>query len=1256
MTFNIEQEELTEYGKLDVPLPAFEIAYNNARRYLSDTMDENTDAIFQNQIDIFYEETGITVDAPKDALDKYMIKHGLRAPDMLRQIESEHGINGKQWVYSLAVNDFYAKMYSFKNKPEYKNNSFIQDFVTSDEELKNMLADQSMNHQYAAMLLEDNDYKNGWDQFFGSTRAHLGDKPMMLYMASLPLLATPIGMMSSALLRIAAWTAEGALGGVIIEGHAQKTARKYKEAIDLRITNPAVQKELERFGVDWKNLGITEEELNQRIETVFLMGALFGGTVGIISEGVRRLVNTTMAGDKAARQQILDLSQEIQTTGMNDEIIQNLSKTELVEHFRKIIKASNDVNFNKTYMPASTALIKPIKNIPNAIKEIETKLLKEGESLTPKQTRTLEGLMKYNNYSVEFHNSIINNQLLKRPVDGGDWVLRLDALSADDVLKNADEILTNFKRIQTDSANEKWFMSTLMGKKSGLRNFLDKDEYLKNLSKNKNERNQQILDDLALVNLLNGVMTQYLKFPTRGIGKIVGRGKKQSMQKIITDVLEVSYGRDILPKNIVSVQRATRQDFMNRLDIEALHTTKIKDINKFHGHNIIREIFEKGSTTDTKAALLAKQLTLMFDDIHNVASKNGMTWDKLNNFFPQTHVSHKVGKVSQEQWIDDIFPELNKTRTAKMYDIDPDDSNLDVLLREKLAEAYDNILHGDTKSAFANVDEGFKLRLKNAHSRVLFFKDADSWLRYNKQYGKDILVSLDDYMDHASMEIAMLRIFGPNPIRNAKRLEKFARDFDAKAKITDSKNNQFSRMFDHLSGSEFAIDGQGLAKLASETRALLVTAQLGGAYIMTLVDLSYGALTRMLNGMPAHKTLNNYIRFISGSKNSKALAREARVVSHEIGDELKNASRFSGEKFDTGYMSWASNKLMKVSLLAPGTAAARTAFKFEFQFHLKKLSKRTYDDAIRDKNIAYMYKRYGITKADHQALSKTKLYTSKYDSKVEYLRVGDIQDQAIRHKWYAYMFAETESSVPTMMARSRAFMMGGTRPGTGIGEVTRSFWLFKNFPMTIIFSQIARATNVMMTHPSHAARVAYPLGLITFTTFLGTFAYQLKNILKGEDPAPMNASTLAKGLMHGGGTGFYGDILLNDTSQYGRSTVGAVLGPVAGLINDLSKLGLTPVHNALYRNKNSLDKVTPQLAHLLGKYTPFNQLWYTRYAAHSLIFDNLKKHVDPQYNEKKKRHLKKLQKEHRGKWAGENFSIERSPKWGNIKSWQPVKD
>ena len=1257
MTFFIEPEELTRFDKLDIPLSAkeeYDIVYADQKRFLFDSIHDDTHEIYKEQIKIVEDLTGETILHPHDALDQFITQHGPTAQSKITQMGLDAGMDGREYLETKAKHAFYDKMYQIKNNPLYKNDPFVQRFVTSDEELDNLLADEAINNAYANSLLENNDYKSGFIDFMGRSAAQLTDTPTLLYMASIPLIALPIGMLGNALLRTAAWVGEGAIGATIIEGTQQSTTRKLMEKIDLRLTNPAIRNELQEFGINPDNLNFTEEQLNKRLELAWITGAIGGGGVALLGEGARILVRNIMKGDAATIQAIEHMVSDVKNSGLNETIVKNMTADELVLHFKKLAKEANEINFNKKYQPQIHTVKQPITDFNKAIQEIETKLLAEGEKLTTNQKRTLQGLMRYHNYSVDLHNSIVNNQLLKYTAENGEWSLRIGDINAETLLKNAEELANNFKKIKTNDADEKWFMSTLTGFKSGLRDFLNKDDYLKSLSKNADERNAQILDDLALVNLLNAVMKQYANVPKRRLKRTLGLVKtRQSMQEIITDVLEVSYGRDVISGNITSMQRATRQDFMNRLDIPELHTMDIKKINKFHGHNIVREIYGE-STGDSAASMLAKQITLMFDDIHEVATKYGMTWNKLDNFFPQIHVGYKVGQTQKNVWVDEIFPALDLEKTGKLLDIDPEDVNFDELMKARLSEIYDNIVLGDTKSAFANVNENFKLTLKNAHSRKLFFKDADSFLNYNKKYGKDILHLLDDYMNHASMEISMLRIFGPNVVRNAKRLERFARDFDARAGLKVGEKEKFSRMFDHLSGAEFARKGHKAAGAMSELRALLVTAQLGSAYIMTLADLSYGALTRLISGMPATKTVGSYVKFLANSKNTKALAREARVVAHEIGEELKNSGRFAGEKFENGYLSWAANKLMKVSLLAPGTAASRTAFKYEFQFHLRNIAQTPYDQL--DKNALFMYKRYGITKQDHAVLSKQKLYQSRYDKKVKYLRIGDIEDETVRHKFYAYMFAETEAAVPTVMARSRAFMMQGTRAGTGVGEVTRSFWLFKNFPMTIMYTQLARTANVMLTHPSHAARVGYPAGLLVFTTLMGTLLYQIRNLLKGEDPAVMNTATLTKGMMYGGGLGFFADVILQDTSQYGRSTMAGIAGPVYGLLDDIFRITFRPLHDALYRNKNSLDKLPADLTQFLAKYTPYNNLWYTRAMSNSLIFDNIRQHIDPKYNEKMRRREQRLYKEHRGIYIGPGFEFKRPPKWENIFEWKPPRD
>ena len=68
--------------------------------------------------------------------------------------------------------------------------------------------------------------------------------------------------------------------------------------------------------------------------------------------------------------------------------------------------------------------------------------------------------MRYHNYSVDLHNAVVKNQLLKYTSETGEWKLKLADTTEETLLKNADELVSNFKKIQSGSANEKWFLST----------------------------------------------------------------------------------------------------------------------------------------------------------------------------------------------------------------------------------------------------------------------------------------------------------------------------------------------------------------------------------------------------------------------------------------------------------------------------------------------------------------------------------------------------------------------------------------------------------------------------------------------------------------------------------------------------------------------------------------------------------------------------------------------------------------------------
>ena len=1263
MTFNIAKGFKPNNKTADVPLDfasQTEIFFNEEELMTQSHYDSEQQEILLETAKVITEITGEEFSDPyRGVIDNLELGVNMLVNHVNPSVE---GVQHDRYELIKNKHKIYNAAYSLKNDPKYKDDPFIKGLVASDEELKNVINNETLNNKHAARLMRESDYHSMGSEFTGAFGAQMTDPANLLYVASIPFVATGFGAVASVFGRIALWLGEGAISGVIIEEfQQQRGSRKVRDELDLHLTNPNIRKEIEKHGVDPDSLKLTDEELELRLTYAWMGGLILGGVGATVAEGGSVLFRKIMRGDAATLKTIDDAAEVVHKIQLNKQAIKNLSAEDLAEHVKKIAVAGHKVNFNKKYNLKNPAEKPLIEDLDKATDELAGALLKEGETLTKTERKRIKSLFKQHNYNVKTHNSVVKNQILKYQDESGEWKIEFGDTAAilkpDDLQKTAEDIVKNFSKIETSNADKKWLMTILNRKTAfGGRDVFNSNSYQKSLSKDLDVARIQQLDDQAILNLVDMAVKQYSNNATKRLGK------PQSMQEIIVDLLEVTYTRDVIPTNVSSIQRATLQDLMNRLDHPDLHKMDFKTTAKYDSDDFIKEIYNPGSTSNKAASIFARQAKLMLEDVRLIKNKLGGSIAKFEDYFPQVHHVDKVGKAGVGNWLKTIKDNINTEQVAKNLELDANAGNFEELLDQKLKDIYDNILLGDTKSSFVSrPPESGGIKMKGSEHRILVFKDAQSWLNYNNQFGKNPQDILSQYMDHAAMDIAFLKTMGPSVHTNAIKLNQFAKDFDKRngIKALNIGGSKFERVMDHLSGKEYStgFNNSGsdtLSFLGSETRAFLVSAQLGSAYIMTLADQTFGALTRILIGMPAAKGVGNYMRFIKNSKNSKMLAREAGVVAHEITEDLKNAGRLAGEQFGDGPMSWMAQKLMKVSLLAPGTTAARTSFKFEFQFHLTKIAQTNYN--LLDDKTLFMYKRYNITKADHDVLAKTKMYKSRYDHKVQYKRIGDIENPEVRQKFYSFMFAETETAVPTIMARSRSAMMNNTRRGTAQGEINRSFWLFKNFPMTIMYTQIARAINVTMTHPNVSMRVGYASGLIVGTTLTGTVLNNVREIIKGEEPSPINKATLGRGLMYGGGLGIFGDFFLHDTSKFGRSAMSSLAGPMFGLINDISSLGLNRLHGSLYENDAKVEKLPAELITFAKRYTPYNNLWFTRAATDRLIFENLSRTFDPDYKKKQKKYRKRLEKERRDVWLNPNLTIKKGANFGNFFSYKENRD
>lgn len=137
---------------------------------------------------------------------------------------------------------------------------------------------------------------------------------------------------------------------------------------------------------------------------------------------------------------------------------------------------------------------------------------------------------------------------------------------------------------------------------------------------------------------------------------------------------------------------------------------------------------------------------------------------------------------------------------------------------------------------------------------------------------------------------------------------------------------------------------------------------------------------------------------------------------------------------------------------------------------------------------------------------------------------------------------------------------GGTQAGTIRGEAARAMMQFKSFPIAMIsrhFRRMLETPQGLEGAPMLANRLAYAGAMMVSLTALGAIAFQTKQIVAGKDPVDMTTAKFwGRAAAQGGALGFYGDLLLADSTE-DRSTndpIFRLLGPTADSVAQIAEL------------------------------------------------------------------------------------------------------
>jgi hypothetical protein len=655
-----------------------------------------------------------------------------------------------------------------------------------------------------------------------------------------------------------------------------------------------------------------------------------------------------------------------------------------------------------------------------------------------------------------------------------------------------------------------------------------------------------------------------------------------------------------------------------------------ESLNKF-----VRAVYGE-AVDDAEIDQFGKDWLNMIEEMRVEFNRKGGSISKNERFlFPQNHNAEAIKKVGYDSWRDRILPKLDRSKMLDDLGRQLDDEQLE----QSLKHVYETITTGGLNKVkdFSVPRLGKKLSRRHSERRFLYFKNAESWIDYQNEFGRgDVFTTLTDYVNSMANDIAVMERLGPNPQTTFDALV-------AQVKKTDGMTGRQAFMSDALfktvTGRVNQGELTGVADVLQTTRNYLTASTLGKAFLSAISDIGFQAITSQYNRIPALKVMKRQISLMNPSNEAdRVFAVKLGLIADNWIGRAHAANRYA-DVYGVGTSAKVAEGVMRASLLAPWTDAGRKAFGMEFSSMLADNFGKSLDQL--DDHIKRAFETYGIGAADWDAFRKT----TPLD--LNGAKFADVT-QPNGVKFHQMILSETDYAVPTPDARTRAIISGGLGRATIEGQAWRSVMMLKSFPVTIISTHFYRAAYQATT----GEKLQYLTMLLATTTVLGGVALQVKDIAAGRDPRPMDGiEFFAASLVQGGGLGIVGDLLFSDVNRFGGGLVSTAFGPTGELVDKGFSLTLGNIQEAVRGEETN---VLGETAKFVERYTP--DIWQL-HLIKGALFDQMQTLADPKAEKKFNRIMRKREKDYgQGYWwkPGE-VAPRRTPEMGAALEAPPEK-
>lgn len=642
---------------------------------------------------------------------------------------------------------------------------------------------------------------------------------------------------------------------------------------------------------------------------------------------------------------------------------------------------------------------------------------------------------------------------------------------------------------------------------------------------------------------------------------------------------------------------------------------------------LVRAIY--GETIDDAAINgYAKTWLDMVEEIRQLKNKFGASISKNERFLmPQAHDMRAISKVGFDTWREKIY---NKLDRSMMMD-DQGNQLTDGQVEDLLAYVYESITTGGlNKVKDLTVPRlGKKLARKGSERRVLYFKDAESWIEYQQEFGQgDVFTVLTDYIDQSANDISLLEILGPNPNTTFEALFAMAK----KEGFGFAEERQLRSIYNVVSGKVNQGELTSFADGMTTYRNIETAALLGKAFLSSFSDIGFQLITAKFNGVPALKTLSRHLgTFVKNDPADIRAATRIGLIADTWVQTANSGNRYA-DIYGVGLSSKVANAVMKASLLEPWTNSGRKAFGMEFAGALSDNFNKPFNEL--DDALKRAFERNDIFPEDWDAFRATQPFEHKG---------ATFADMTLDEtgKFHRMILMETDFAVPTPDARVRAVTTGGLSRNTAEGQLWRSAFMVKSFPITIATTHFYRAAYQATLQD----KLSYAAMLLATTTTLGGVALLAKDVAAGRDPRPIDdPKFFVSSLQQGGGLGIFGDFVFSDVNRFGGGITETIIGPIGDTVDTAVRISVG----------NLREYVQGEETHFLGeagkiveRYTP--NIWQIALFKQAL-FDQYEMMADPDAQLKFRRMIRKRESEYNQEywWRPGEFTPRRAPEFDNV--------